>query len=131
VLLEEPVVVPREVNPLSLALYFTPRAGRRFELSWRVIVEDAKRRGEDRVFHIDAFTGALLSVAPNAFDSHFDPIVPYRRGDTNADGRIDLSDPVYALSFLFQGGAAPPAPFPACGLALRRLGCECYPPCSE
>ncbi len=35
--------------------------------------------------------------------------------DANDDGSIDISDPVYLLTFLFSGGAEPPAPFPACG----------------
>jgi hypothetical protein len=33
---------------------------------------------------------------------------PYVRGDVNADGEIDLSDPVSVLNFLFLGGARPP-----------------------
>jgi len=32
----------------------------------------------------------------------------FKRGDTNADGNIDLSDPVATLNFLFTGGDAPP-----------------------
>ena len=35
-------------------------------------------------------------------------------GDGNGDGGIDLSDAVYLLDFLFQGG---PAPLPACPAA--------------
>jgi hypothetical protein len=31
----------------------------------------------------------------------------FRRGDSNADGRVDISDAVYSLGFLFSGGAAP------------------------
>ena len=30
-------------------------------------------------------------------------------------GDIDLSDPIYLLTFLFRQGALPPAPFPQCG----------------
>ncbi len=32
---------------------------------------------------------------------------PYRRGDMNSDGAIDISDPVFGLGFLFLGGTAP------------------------
>ena len=32
----------------------------------------------------------------------------FRRGDTNADGRLDLSDGVSTLGFLFLGSSAPP-----------------------
>jgi hypothetical protein len=34
--------------------------------------------------------------------------IPFRRGDANADGRYDLSDAVFTLSFLFLGGSTPP-----------------------
>ncbi|HZN56621.1 MAG TPA: hypothetical protein VFD71_01000 [Planctomycetota bacterium] len=35
------------------------------------------------------------------------PRIPFRLGDTNADGRQDLSDAVNVLNFLFQGGREP------------------------
>ncbi|MCH2373618.1 MAG: formylglycine-generating enzyme family protein [Planctomycetes bacterium] len=34
---------------------------------------------------------------------------PVGNGDVNADGDIDLSDPIYLLTYLFQGGPAPVA----------------------
>src|SRR6266511_2468776 len=34
---------------------------------------------------------------------------PVGNGDVNGDGRIDLSDAVYTLTWLFQGGSAPVA----------------------
>ena len=34
-------------------------------------------------------------------------IIPFRRGDANADGRTDISDAVEVLRFLFAGTAAP------------------------
>jgi hypothetical protein len=36
-----------------------------------------------------------------------DSSTPFRRGDFNSDGQVDISDPVATLSFLFLGGAAP------------------------
>lgn len=33
---------------------------------------------------------------------------PFLRGDSNADGSIDLSDAIFSLRYLFQGGDAPP-----------------------
>lgn len=40
-----------------------------------------------------------------AFESGGCPIaVPFRRGDANEDGAIDLSDPITVLTFLFLGG---------------------------
>ncbi len=34
-------------------------------------------------------------------------VVTFLRGDTNADGRVNISDPVATLDFLFTGGQAP------------------------
>jgi hypothetical protein len=42
-----------------------------------------------------------LLDSPNRSD------VPFMRGDSNADGRLDLSDPVSTLNHLFQGAEAP------------------------
>ncbi|MEM7165431.1 MAG: hypothetical protein AAF581_08205 [Planctomycetota bacterium] len=36
--------------------------------------------------------------------------------DANGDANLDISDPVYQLANLFAGGAAPPAPYPSCGV---------------
>ena len=36
-----------------------------------------------------------------------DPEPGFQRGDTNFDRRVDISDPVATLSWLFTGGAAP------------------------
>jgi hypothetical protein len=46
--------------------------------------------------------------------------------DANDDGANDLSDAVYLLGYLFLGGAAPPRPYPACGVDTTRdeLGCS-------
>jgi hypothetical protein len=35
------------------------------------------------------------------------PVRAFRRGDANDDGKADLSDAVFALSWLFGGGPAP------------------------
>lgn len=32
----------------------------------------------------------------------------FRRGDSNMDGKVDISDSVFTLRYLFQGGATPP-----------------------
>jgi hypothetical protein len=49
---------------------------------------------EDGVIHIVHLEG-------------FGPPLPFRRGDSNADGRLDLSDAVFTLGFLFTGGDSP------------------------
>jgi hypothetical protein len=36
--------------------------------------------------------------------------------DANDDGATDIADPVYILEFLFGPGAAPPVPYPSCGV---------------
>jgi hypothetical protein len=49
--------------------------------------------------------------------------------DSNDDARVDLSDPVFILDYLFQGRGSPAPPFPACGpgtendLACDRASC--------
>jgi hypothetical protein len=45
------------------------------------------------------------AAAPVSLD---DPGAGFRRGDANADGRLDVSDAVFTLNYLFAGGAAPP-----------------------
>ncbi len=37
-----------------------------------------------------------------------DPVNPFVRGDTNADGIFNVADAISIISFLFQSGAAPP-----------------------
>ena len=46
---------------------------------------------------------ALRAVYRPAGDSG----TPFQRGDANADGRLDLSDAITVLSFLFTGGIEP------------------------
>ncbi len=41
--------------------------------------------------------------------------VLFARGDGNSDGRLDLSDAVFVLSYLFLGGPEPPPPYPERG----------------
>ncbi|HVR74111.1 MAG TPA: choice-of-anchor X domain-containing protein, partial [Planctomycetota bacterium] len=48
--------------------------------------------------------------------------------DVNNDANLDVSDAVYLLSFLFGSGAAPPAPYPLCGVA-DGIGCGAHSPC--
>jgi hypothetical protein len=47
-------------------------------------------------------------------------------GDANDDGFMDVSDPIYLLDYLLTGGAAPPPPFPGCGVdpTADEIGCE-------
>ena len=36
--------------------------------------------------------------------------------DSNDDSAVDLGDAIHVLNYLFTGGAAPPFPFPGCGI---------------
>ena len=45
--------------------------------------------------------------------------------DVNADGMVDIADHIAVLTYLFAGGAAPRAPFPACGFVPRVSGLAC------
>ncbi len=49
--------------------------------------------------------------------------------DANSDGGVNIADGVYVLNALFGGGAAPGRPFPDCGTAELRLGCESFAAC--
>lgn len=53
--------------------------------------------------------------------------------DANDSGAVDLSDAVYLLSYGFLGGAAPPEPFPGCGLDPTPDGhtCTTVPACQQ
>ncbi|MGQ9591591.1 MAG: hypothetical protein ACUVYA_15010 [Planctomycetota bacterium] len=58
--------------------------------------------------------------------------VPFRRGDSNDDGSLDVSDALHSLRFLFAGEAPPPAPRAECGLdpSPDGLPCASHPPCA-
>jgi len=45
--------------------------------------------------------------------------------DANDDGVSNIADPVFLLAYLFSLGAAPPAPFPACGADPTTDGLDC------
>jgi hypothetical protein len=38
------------------------------------------------------------------------------RGDSDANGNVNITDGIYVLNFLFLGGPAPPEPYPGCGV---------------
>ena len=54
-------------------------------------------------------------------------------GDADDNGRLELTDAIVVLNFLFLGGAPPPPPGPTrCGTdppGSRDLGCESYGAC--
>src|SRR6266508_4172226 len=47
-------------------------------------------------------SSSFLFLSPRA-----DAQGTFLRGDSNADGAVDLSDAVFTLAFLFSGGSAP------------------------
>jgi hypothetical protein len=44
--------------------------------------------------------------------------------DCNGDFAVNLTDVIFAISFLFDGGPAPPAPFPACAEPALTIGLD-------
>ena len=86
------------------ALTYTPLPARRFVLAWTLGVVD--RLGsvwDGRIVRVDAITGELLHAEAAASDTNIPNFVRFVRGDANADGVIDLSDPIAILSRLFLG----------------------------
>ena len=56
----------------------------------------------------------------------------FKRGDTDGNGALQLTDAGYVLLYLFSGGDAPPAPGPGeCGPDTGDvdLGCGVYDSC--
>jgi hypothetical protein len=55
----------------------------------------------------------------------------WKSADADDSAGLSLTDAVYLLSFLFLNGAAPPAPFPGCGVdpTADGLGCEEFEGC--
>lgn len=52
----------------------------------------------------------------------------YEAADVDANGVLTIDDATYLISFLFGGGVAPSAPFPApSSVSSYRLGCTQYP----
>jgi ELWxxDGT repeat protein len=51
--------------------------------------------------------------------------------DSDDNGKVDLTDAVYELEYLFLGGPEPPGPFPDCGYdpSPDDLSCEAPPRC--
>ena len=57
----------------------------------------------------------------------------FRRGDSDGNGNMDITDGIYLLDFMFLGGPEPPPPFPDCGPdpTIDELTCDTFPPCLE
>lgn len=72
---------------------------------------DAKVDAADVVVTIDLLFPGFVLIPVIAKS---DPVCPDAT-DANDDGVRDLSDVVYLASFVFAGGAPPPAPFAGCG----------------
>jgi hypothetical protein len=51
--------------------------------------------------------------------------------DTNDDGRLNVADALYLLTWLFRDEVAMPGPYPACGIDPTgdSLDCDAYTPC--
>lgn len=75
--------------------------------------------------------GADVSHLGNYLWTQDGPAPPcLNQADVNDDGAIDLSDQIYLLAWLFQGGPAPPFPGPSntsCEKVDPALGCDVNP----
>ena len=65
------------------------------------------------------FAGALFVGIPVGAGGQGEPVEPPSTGDTNGDQIIDVSDAVYLLRHLFQGGPEPVACADSPGLEAR------------
>ncbi len=66
------------------------------------------------------------------YDDREPPTIQFRRGRSNDDDAVDLSDAAFTLNWLFLGGRTPPSPGPfRCGLdeTSDGLGCGRYDAC--
>jgi len=65
-----------------------------------------------------------------------DPVIVepggFQRGDVDANGKLEITDPILNLTFQFIGGVAPAPPGKeTCGVdpTIDELGCDSFPPC--
>ena len=90
-------------------------------------------------FGRQCFGQILFADAIDAMSSKFltpliDKVIPCEDAmDTNDDGILDISDPIFSLAYMFLGGPEPALPGVECGTDPTKdtLGCEDYLPCAE
>jgi outer membrane protein assembly factor BamB len=58
-----------------------------------------------------------------------EPLACVSAADANESGDAEIGDAIFLLFYLFAQGAAPPPPFPACGLDPDSLDCASFPSC--
>ncbi len=53
--------------------------------------------------------------------------------DANDNGKVEIADAIWLLSYLYAGGEVPPEPFQSCGIdpTADTLGCESFSACTE
>ena len=78
----------------------------------------------------DANNDGLLNLADGIAILNYlfgDETVPCQNSaDTTDDAQIDITDAISIFSYQFAGGAAPPAPFPDCGVDQTDDPFECF-----
>lgn len=55
----------------------------------------------------DCSSAPAVLARPTLGGPNAGPAVPFRRGDANGDGSVDIADPITVLLHLFAGGDAP------------------------
>ena len=68
----------------------------------------------DRVGNKFDIADAIYTVYSVLGDANY-PMPCKDAGDADANTRVEFPDAVYIVNWQFRGGAAPSAPFPACG----------------
>jgi ELWxxDGT repeat protein len=119
---EEPLISAAHAGGELFFSAYSPETGREL---WR---SDGTPEGTRLAADIypgpeDSMPGGLVAAGGFLYFGAVDPIhggelralelegsQVFRRGDANADGRVDLADALALLSALFRGGPAPPCP---------------------
>lgn len=103
-----------EVNDITGGAAFTSEAGEpadEMNPLARLYMADPDAEYLQSIVGVETATGAAISSAFGSDDLlariTVDVSQPFRRGDVNADARVDISDGISILVWLFYGGQAP------------------------
>ena len=58
-------------------------------------------------YRVKSENGAGYSGYSNILETVYQDYIPFIRGDANADGRVDIADAIFILSYLFGNGRVP------------------------
>ena len=94
----------------------------------RVVATDPFVRGDvDQSSRLDV--SDAVAVLRFLFAGERELVTCEDAADADDSGALDASDAIFLLGALFRGGPEPAAPFPDCGEADLRVGCDAFAPC--